>query len=64
MGDLTRDSRLDDPEWWPCACVRTEPHTGKRQMRLNAPTVRKCRSCGISRDESNRAAIDVKRKTP
>jgi hypothetical protein len=40
-------------DYWPCACHRT--YRGKRQIKLHSRAVARCRSCGVTRAQSDAA---------
>jgi len=49
-------TQADLADWWACACVKGgnwrkgKPST---HIKLNAPTVKKCRVCGATRDQAD-----------
>ncbi len=42
---------------WPCACVKRNRRGLMTHIKLNHPTLRRCRKCGCTREQSEKAAV-------
>lgn len=45
--------------YWPCACVKRRKGM-MTHIKVQHPSVAKCRVCGVTREDSERAAGEVK----
>lgn len=57
---MTRAESLDRLGWWVCACVKGGSVAKRRpstHIKLNAPTAKKCRRCGVTKAQSDAGGV-------
>lgn len=47
----TKERPADFDKWWPCCCVKRDKAKKLTHIKMNAPALKKCSTCGAKNSE-------------